>query len=91
MAFRHVSRRRGGSFHPRRTGTLASPGRAWHRQAMHPRPSRNSAAGGIAIAAGALGGTLVGATGFHQPTLGFLIGVAAGVVLALGVWMIDRR
>ncbi|MFZ3483125.1 hypothetical protein [Sphingomonas sp. 3-13AW] len=58
---------------------------------MQSRPSRNSAAGGIAIAAGALGGTFIGAVGFHQPTLGFLIGVSAGVVIALGVWIVDRR
>jgi uncharacterized membrane protein len=58
---------------------------------MQPRPSRNSAAGGFAIATGALGGALVGAAAFHQPTLGFLVGIAIGVAVAVGVWLLDRR
>lgn len=58
---------------------------------MHPRPPRSSAAGGIAIALGAMGGALIGAAGYHQPTIGFLAGVAAGVAIALGVWLVDRR
>lgn len=58
---------------------------------MNPRPSRNTAAGGFAIATGVLGGTILGAVGFHQPTIGFLVGAAAGVAIALAVWLVDRR
>ncbi|MFV0625070.1 hypothetical protein ACBY01_13820 [Sphingomonas sp. ac-8] len=58
---------------------------------MHPRSPRSSAAGGIAIAIGALGGALAGAALYHQPTIGLLVGVAAGIVIALGVWLVDRR
>lgn len=58
---------------------------------MDPRPSRNTAAGGFAIATSVLGGTILGAVGFHQPTIGFLVGAAAGVAIALAVWLVDRR
>lgn len=70
---------------------LAQHATAWHRQTMDPRPPRNAAAGGIAIAVGALGGALIGATVFRQPTIGFLVGIAAGIAIALAVWLIDRR
>ena len=46
-------------------------------------------AGGALLAAallvGVLGGTLAG-----QPSIGFLAGLAAGLVLVLAVWLIDR-
>jgi hypothetical protein len=58
---------------------------------MDPRPPRNTAAGGFALAAGALGGALIGAAGFHEPTIGLLVGVGAGTIIALAVWLIDRR
>lgn len=53
-------------------------------------PSRKSpSAGGVFIAvlslAGAIGGGLLG-----QPTIGLLVGIAAGVVLALALWLRDR-
>lgn len=40
----------------------------------------------IAIIAGAVAGTMVG-----QPSIGFLVGTAAGVLLAILVWLNDRR
>lgn len=54
------------------------------------QPNRPSAAGGFFIAAGALGGTLLGIA-LRQPSLGFLGGVALGGVIALAIWLIDRR
>jgi hypothetical protein len=47
-------------------------------------------AGGFILAAsiiaGAVGGTVAG-----QPSNGFIVGTAAGVLLALLIWFIDRR
>lgn len=54
------------------------------------QPNRPSAAGGFFIAAGALGGTVVGIA-LRQPSLGFLGGLALGAAVALAVWLIDRR
>lgn len=39
-----------------------------------------------AILVGAVGGVVAG-----QPSLGFLAGLAVGVLLLGGVWMLDRR
>jgi hypothetical protein len=54
------------------------------------QPTRSSAAGGFFIAAGALGGTIVGIV-MRQPSLGFLGGLALGAAIALAIWLIDRR
>ena len=40
----------------------------------------------IAIIAGAVAGTMVG-----QPSIGFLIGTGAGGLLAILIWLNDRR
>ncbi|MDB5691192.1 MAG: hypothetical protein JWO81_255 [Alphaproteobacteria bacterium] len=40
----------------------------------------------IAIIAGAVAGTMVG-----QPSIGFLVGMGAGILLALLIWLNDRR
>jgi len=40
----------------------------------------------IAIIAGAVAGTIVG-----QPSIGFLTGLAAGVLLAILFWLNERR
>lgn len=53
-------------------------------------PSRTPMAGGSLIALCLIGGVGIGiAQG--QPTIGFLAGFGAGVLLALGVWLVDRR
>jgi len=54
------------------------------------QPTRSSAAGGFFIAAGALGGTIVGIV-MRQPSLGFLGGLALGAAIAIAIWLIDRR
>ncbi|KTT72349.1 hypothetical protein NS334_09305 [Sphingomonas endophytica] len=52
-------------------------------------PPRTPSAGGFPIAVGALGGTAIGLyTG--QPSIGFLVGLAAGVALAVLIWWRDR-
>jgi hypothetical protein len=51
---------------------------------------RNPRSGGallaVSIVAGAVGGTLGG-----QPSMGFLAGLAAGLAMLIGVWLLDRR
>lgn len=54
------------------------------------RPTKAPQAGGVLLAAGLLGGSVIGAV-LGQPTIGFLAGGAAGVALALLVWLRERR
>ncbi len=46
-------------------------------------------AGGVLIAIGAVFGAFAGATR-GQPSIGFLIGLGIGIVLATGIWLLDR-
>jgi LytS/YehU family sensor histidine kinase len=58
-------------------------------RAMANRAKYTQAAGSmlaISIIAGAVAGTIVG-----QPSVGFLVGLAAGVLLAILFWLNDRR
>ena len=48
-----------------------------------------SQAGGFLVAAGMLVGT-VGGVAVGQPSAGFLIGLGAGLALALFIWWRDR-
>lgn len=48
-------------------------------------PPSSPPAGGALIALGALGGAAIGFA-FGQATPGFLIGITAGVVVALLIW-----
>jgi uncharacterized membrane protein len=51
---------------------------------------RNSSAGGVLVALGAIAGAVVGLIE-HQPTLYFLIGLGAGIIAAIAIWLVDRR
>lgn len=51
--------------------------------------SKSPMAGGFPIALGAIGGTVAGLVA-HQPTIGFLAGLALGVIVALLIWWRDR-
>ena len=53
-------------------------------------PARNPIAGGALIAIGAMGGAVIGASR-GQVTAGFLIGTGAGALIALVIWLFDRR
>lgn len=53
-----------------------------------PQP-RPSAAGGVLLAIGAIGGAVIGFV-LRQPTAWFLGGIAAGGAAALLVWWRDR-
>lgn len=68
---------------------LARRGRAWQEAGMTGPKSRTPQAGGFLLAACVLIGVFVGASK-GQASIGFLAGLAAGVVLALLVWLIDR-
>lgn len=53
-------------------------------------PEKTNMAGGFFIAAGLLGGAIVGvATG--QPSVGMIAGFALGIAVAALVWLLDRR
>lgn len=53
------------------------------------RPSNFQRAGGALLAAAILVGVVAGIL-LRQPSLGFLIGLAAGMLLLAGVWLRDR-
>jgi LytS/YehU family sensor histidine kinase len=69
-------------------GIEASPP-SCQRPRMSQRTRYTQAAGSvlaISIIAGAVAGVIVG-----QPSIGFLVGLAAGVLLAILFWLNDRR
>jgi len=51
---------------------------------------RTTRAGGFFLTVCILGG-LVAGVAIGDPMLGVLIGTAAGIVLALAMWLVDRR
>jgi hypothetical protein len=51
---------------------------------------RSTAGGGCLIALAVLAGVVIGLF-MHQPTIGFLAGLALGVAAAVAVWLVDRR
>ena len=51
---------------------------------------RNPKSGGVAIAFGALAGFLIGARN-GQGSLGLITGLVAGCLIALAVFLLDRR
>ncbi|MFM2409514.1 MAG: hypothetical protein RL481_342 [Pseudomonadota bacterium] len=55
-----------------------------------PRDPSSAQAGGIFLFVGLLIGAIVG-TFMGQPSLGILIGFAAGALIAVAVWLRDRR
>lgn len=61
----------------------------WHGPAMSSR-GKFTQAGGFILAASILAGTVAGLIA-GQSSIGFLAGAAAGVLLALIVWAVDRK
>jgi hypothetical protein len=53
-------------------------------------PTPSSAAGGCLIALAVLAGVVIGLF-VHQPTIGFLGGLAVGIGAAIWVWLTDRK
>ena len=54
------------------------------------RDNRTPMAGGLALAIGAVAGTIWGVAE-RQPSAGMLIGLSLGAVVALVIWVRDRR
>lgn len=55
------------------------------------RTSSSPMAGGFAIAILSIVGAVGGGVFFGQPSIGFLYGVGLGVLIALTIWLTDRR
>ena len=53
-------------------------------------PGRYSQAGGSILAMSIIAGTVAGVI-VRQPSIGFLVGTGAGIVIALLYWLHDRR
>jgi UDP-N-acetylmuramyl pentapeptide phosphotransferase/UDP-N-acetylglucosamine-1-phosphate transferase len=63
---------------------------AWQRRFMTDKKPPAPRAAGAIIALGLLAGTLIGIF-LNQPSLGFLVGLALGSAIAIGLWFMDRR
>lgn len=53
------------------------------------RRGRYTQAGGFVLALSILAGSMAGVM-LHQSSIGFLVGLGVGVVLALAIWVFDR-
>jgi hypothetical protein len=89
VGLRAVVNRRSG-FRPQRQAALAQAAMAWQGTEMNDSPSRSPLGGGVLIAVGAIIGAFGGAF-FGESSRGFFAGLAAGAVLAIIVWLRDRR
>jgi hypothetical protein len=50
----------------------------------------NSLAGGFFVAAGMVGGAIAGIY-FDQPSVGMVSGLGFGILIAIAIWVIDRK
>jgi hypothetical protein len=66
---------------------LALPTRLCHGS---PMATRNPIAGGFFLTTAILVGFAVG-VGIGQPTIGLFAGTAVGIVIAILLWLVDRR
>jgi hypothetical protein len=57
---------------------------------MNPPPKKAARAGGSILAAAIIAGVIAG-TILGQPSIGFLAGTGAGVLIAVLLWLRDRR
>ena len=55
-----------------------------------PVPPPPTRAGGVLLAAGILGGVVIGSA-LGQPSLGFLTGLGIGLIALVTIWYGDRR
>ncbi len=80
---------------PIREDDVTSRARRWRKRAgcgtspaMRPSP-RNPRAGGMPIALGTMIGVIAGAL-LGQTTIGFFVGLATGIAVAVLIWRNDR-
>ena len=57
---------------------------------MNAPQNKRTQAGGFLIAAGVIVGTIAGSIA-NQPSIGFLAGLATGILIAVLLWLKDRR
>lgn len=60
------------------------------RAMTDPAPPPPTRAGGVLLAAGILGGVVIGSA-LGQASIGFLVGLGVGMLAVVGVWYGDRR
>lgn len=94
MSIRNGASREAPENHPRRalrrhrTQRLAAAGGQWHGRGMSNPPA--SRAAGFFIALSVLVGAIAGVA-LGQPSLGTVIGAGVGILVALLLWLRDRR
>ena len=69
---------------------LAQNDTTWHMRTMQKQTSNASRAGGAIIAFLTLAGALTGVK-MGQPSIGMIAGFGAGVLIAIGLFLYDRR
>jgi len=70
---------------------LASVRETWQQPVMSNETGQSEArGGGIWIAVGAIGGAVIGRF-LGQPSAGLVIGAGLGIVIAVALWLVDRR
>jgi len=57
---------------------------------MQEEKKKGPVAGGVFLALGMPAGAIIGGT-YGQASIGFLIGLGVGVVIALAIWLMDRN
>ena len=73
---------------------LAPDAPPWHGITMEqqngPKPHQASRASGALVAFTIIAGAVIG-NHFGQPSIGVLAGIGLGVVIAVGLWLVDRK
>lgn len=69
---------------------LASRPPPWHGGRMEQQHGQSSRAGGAIIAFTIIAGAVIG-NHFGQASIGVVVGIALGVVIAGGLYLFDRR
>ena len=82
-------KRRAGEAIRTRDAALARDRRTWQSARMAQPPIRNPSAGGFLIAAGVMGGAVIGFL-FGQATIGLLIGAVVSIGASLAIWARER-
>jgi hypothetical protein len=86
-----LAKSRGGTDGPV-SARLVSYCDAWHGEGMTTsRNNRNVMAGGAPLAILTLAGPVVAGLLGYSPSIGFLVGLGLGVVIALAIWLAGSR